>query len=412
MNDLGMIKNYLEEFGIHCDADYDFSGFDESVYKKIDPSLAAKIDSVLQNIPEILLGGQKTGTYKVVYDQGLGTLQRAKDEYAGYLRANIVKYGTNNEITGSALLQELSMGPQIVSGVFSAMSMVTGQYYMSQINTQLEKVDRNIEEIQKFLEDDKRSRMESDEEFLRSICISFQSIMQNDSMRQAKLNSIQDIKRNSCADIIFYKKQIDDLRRINVKEDKAETVIENIQKITHWISEYWYSLYLYCFASSIEPVVAKEYDSLYLENVKADIALKCEQYKADYKSWKTALQEYISKAKAFDESKVLRALKTVSENKVYIGKLALWQTLIGGAAELADKVDKKIKNDKQGKAFEELNIMDLCADTSAIEEKKDDMMLFDVLNNGRVELIKHEGAMYLKTSKPQVIASEFEVYDH
>ncbi len=401
MIDMEAIRQYLEQCGIHCDTDFESVILDELVYKKIDPALAAKIDSILQNIPEILLDGQKTCTYKVIYDQGLGTLQRAKEEYAGYLRANVVKPGTNNEITGSALLQELSMGPQIVSGVFSAMSMVTGQYYMSQINTQLEKADRNIEEIQQFMEDDKRSRMEGDEEFLRSICESFNVILSNDSMRQAKLNSIQDIKRNACADVIFYKKQINDLRRIDVKSDKAEIVIENIEKITHWISEYWYSLYLYCFASSIEPAVAKEYEPAYLENVKTDMALKCEQYKTDYESWKVALQEYIEKAKAFDESKVLKALKTFSENKVYIGKIALWQTMIGGAAGLADKVDKKLKIDKQEKAFEELSFLDLCADTSAIEEKQDDMMLFDLLNNGRVELIKQDGAMYLKTAMPK-----------
>lgn len=145
-------------------------------------------------------------------------------------------------------MQELSMGPQIISGVFSAMAMITGQYYMTQINNKLEKIEKSVEEVIKFLENDKRSGMESNEAFLQHVQINYQCIIDNDDLRNATLGTIQRIKIDSLANVLFYKKQIGNLGYLNTKKDKADEINRNIYKTKVLVSEYWYSLYLYCYA--------------------------------------------------------------------------------------------------------------------------------------------------------------------
>ena len=40
--------------------------------------------------------------------------------------------------------------------------------------------------------------------------------------------------------------------------------------------------------------------------------------------------------------------------------------------------------------------MNPCSDIKAIESKQDDLLLFDILNNGRLEIIKEKENMYIK----------------
>ena len=122
---------------------------------KMSPETVGMLDSVLQGVPMIFQGKEIfSDSYKVVFDKGLGELQRAAN-MPGWYRGNVVKAGTNNVITGGALLQKMSNMPQIVSSVFSAMSIVTGQYYMHQVNAQLKAIDEKLQDIYSFLENDK-----------------------------------------------------------------------------------------------------------------------------------------------------------------------------------------------------------------------------------------------------------------
>ena len=236
-------KDYLENVGVHVNTDLSVFEANKEEYIKIDKSIVAKVDAVMQQLPQIVLNKAYSGdVYRVIYDKGVGVLQKSA-QHPGMLLGNVVSPDANNKIREVALLSELSMGPQVFSGVFSAMSMITGQYYMTQINNNLSQIEEGVAAIQKFLEDDKKSQLESEEEFLKQVQQMLPFIFGNESQKQSTITSIQKIKIDSLASINFYKKQINDLKDIDVKKDKAEEVISNIQRISFLISEYWYSLY-------------------------------------------------------------------------------------------------------------------------------------------------------------------------
>ena len=103
------------------------------------------------------------------------------------------------------------------------------------------------------------------------------------------------------------------------------------------------------------------------------------------------LEEYINAAGAFDENKIIKAIEAVGPyGNVYI-KLA------GFIANLANSVDKKKKADKKEEALDCLKDNKLFADIKDIEAKLDDLALFDVLSNHKLEIIKYNNEMYFKT---------------
>lgn len=202
---------------------------------------------------------------------------------------------------------------------------------------------------------------------------------------------------DSLAGINFYRMQINDLKDISARKDKVEEVIKNIQEVCFMISDYWYSLYLYCYSICLEPTVAENFDSNYLLLLKEEMSEKCEQYKIDYDKWKKMLNEYITTAKAFEANKILEVLKAVGNNKIYFNKnLFLGQLLIDVLANAVDKADKKAKKEKKDVAIDSLNLSSIGEDLTAIECKKDELNLFDNLHNGKLEIIKDREDMYIK----------------
>ena len=390
-------ENYLKNAGIHVDTN--LSKFDptKDEYIKIDKAVASRVDSIMQHLPQIVLNKAYSGdVYRVIYDKGIRVLQQSA-QYPGMLLGNVVSPNANNKIRDVALLEELSIRPQLFSGIFAAMSMITGQYYMSQINHNLEKIEKGVAAIHQFMENDKKSRLESEEEFLNQVQQTLPFILNNKSQQQSTITSIQKIKIDSLAGINFYKKQINDLNDLDAKKDKAEEVINNIQRISSLISTYWYSLYLYSFASCLEPVVAQNFDSDYITYIKNDIKVKCDQYMNDHGVWENKLNEYISVAKAFGENKILAALKVIGENKIYWNSsIFSSQILLNTVANVADSVDKKVKKQKQNEAYDLLLNGTIGLDNKPIEYRQNELTLFESLCNGRMELVKDKEDMYIK----------------
>lgn len=346
-------------------------------------------DSLLQGIPTLLHAcGESGEVYKVVYDKGLGVLQRSAKN-PGYFTGNIVEAGTNNNIKGGVLLQKMSMGPQIVSGVFSVMSMVTGQYYMSQINDKLSAIEGNVADIKQFLENDKRSNLEASVEFLNNMQKQMCYICDNDVQKQATCMSIQKLKIDACSDLIFYRKQIEGMIKRNDNPTKAKDVLQRIQELNATISGYYLALYLYSYASFMEPMVAQNYNENYLESIATDIGNKTEQYIEDLAQWNEYFIKYVNKAKAYDGNKLLeahRAMMLLSPNPLPI---VLVETLI-------DEIDKNKKSKAKKKV---LDILDSTQqkynNTEPMNMISSNIALLGETYNKPIEMIVDQGKIFV-----------------
>jgi len=393
-------KEYLEELGVGVNTDLSLFETDKSGYMKLSRDIVERVDSVMQQLPYFVNHLANTGdVYRVVYDKGLGVLQKSA-QHPGQLLGNVVSPDANNKIRDVARLQKLAVGPQIANGIFSVMSMVTGQYFMTQINNNLSQIELSVASIQQYLEYDKKSKLQSEEDFLKMTQKTLPFILENKAQQQSTITSIQKIKMNSLANIKFYRMQISDFKNISEKKDKAEDVIENVKNISCLISEYWYSLYLFCFATCLEPMVAQNYSKEYLSILMDDMKDRCDCYKDDYKTWKKKLNGYIESAKAFEGNKIYDIMKTVAKNKIYANLyIAAGQLIVGAAVDVADKVDKKAKEKKKEAAIGSLEYSDIGKNVDVIEAKRQELLLFGALYNNKIELVKDHEDMYIKLSE-------------
>ena len=121
-NQLEIFSNqYLKEIGMGIDEDLSDFNINSNKYKKIDDSLATRLNSMIQLFPNLVnLSNYRGDVYRVVFDKGMGVLQTSA-KYPGCVTGNVVQAGTNNKIVSGAVFQQLSMAPQIISGVFSIM---------------------------------------------------------------------------------------------------------------------------------------------------------------------------------------------------------------------------------------------------------------------------------------------------
>lgn len=395
-NQLEIFSNqYLTEIGMGIDEDLSDFNINSNKYKKINDSLATRLNSLIQLFPNLVnLGNYSGDVYRVVFDKGLGVLQTSA-KYPGYFTGNVVQAGTNNKIVSGAVFQQLSMTPQIISGVFSIMSIVTGQYYMSQINNNLQKMEKEISDIKQYLKDDKKSKLLSREEFLRTTQDSLNYILENDMQKLSTITSIQKIKIDSLADINFYKMQINNLEDISAEKDKIEEILMNIYEKCELISEYWYSLYLYCFAIYLEALVSQNYNQDYLKILKEDIAEKCKTYKDEHSEWKKRLSDYIYSAKAFEINDFFKIVEKVTRtNLLNILPLIKMTGEVSKFIGMIDRIIKEGKRDKISKLKDKL--LNTGENIKEIESRKEDISYLEILYNSRIELVKSKEGIYIK----------------
>lgn len=385
----------INELGIVVDTNIDSFFENKEEYIKMDVGNLAQIDSLMQYIPDVLLNKQlDSGVYRVVFDKGLGSLQRAKD-FPGMFRGAIVKAGTNNEIVGSALWQELSKAPQYFANAFNVLSIITGQYYLSKINTELKHIDEKVANILDFLKNDKISMMKADALEIKKISDNYSVIMQNEALRNSKLNKIESIKRDAEANIIFYQDLCKKLKDYGSKKDKEAIIIQNINNSSEAMSCYWMAVQLYSFASVFEVALSGMCDGTYIEYIKTDLGDINKAYRNVTKTLEQSLNKYLKEAKAFDDNKLL---KYGAEIPVSTDSVGAFLITLGAKATLAWLDD----NDKNKKL--KLNNELMLKSRACIADRQSDSadVAIECLNNysaymnSSVELVFGEDGTYIK----------------
>ena len=216
-NDNSMESNdntIIAEYGVEI---IPAEGISKEEYKKIDinSDAFARINACLQDVPHIakeIYDNKIIGeTYRVVYDRGLGVLQKAAGK-DNLFCANVVSTKANNDIKGQALLQKADTNTvsQLALSAFTIASVATSQYFLARIDKKLTSIDGKLNEIYKVIEIDKKSRLWAHGEYLRQVNDTLSYILQNDTLKQATLVSVQNIRMESLASIRSYYERLED----------------------------------------------------------------------------------------------------------------------------------------------------------------------------------------------------------
>ena len=201
------------------------------------------------------------------------TLMNLKDGFGNTLRGADGKFVMQLPLYQADVVGALSVQTAVLS-TFTAMSVATGQYFLSQINNKLNVMKMDIDKILEFLYDDKKAELIANVNFTRYVYQNYNAIMSNEAQKIATISTLQEARKIAVKDCEFY---LNDLTHTVNKKNEVEANIKKAFKLKNVLD---LSMNLYLTSNLLEVYYAQNFDSDYLAYVEKDVTAyidKCEK---------------------------------------------------------------------------------------------------------------------------------------
>lgn len=217
-------------------------------------------------------------------------------------------YGPDGKFAGNGTLELLGK-QQAIMGAFTAMSIASGQYFLSEINSNLTAINQKIDKILEFLYGDKKAELISEVSFVNFAYQNYSSIMECDPQRTATIISLQGARKVATKDIEFYMSDLDSLIKAKDTPD-LDSIISKAFQIKDCLQ---LAIQVYCMSNILEVCYSQNGNSSYHEYVEKDILSYIDKYEKRMLSNFSAIQMYI---KTFKGNPLKKIDKSVYEKQV------------------------------------------------------------------------------------------------
>jgi hypothetical protein len=302
----------------------------ESMFNEVDESnrneynlkplgSSARMLSLLQHMPMIQNLDQAKkleGAYKVVFPEGaIGRLMEYKN---GTLGTPLVKpNGKIGSHAGLLPIDSLSLNPAMI---FTAVSLVTGQYFMAKINKSLESISKDVKDIITMMLDDKEARNQAIFNFYGYIRENLEFILNNSDLKLATLTNLQSYLIDLNQNKLFYEKTIDrkknELQHILEAYNTTNKRVAELEKLQNEVSnllmQQHICLELYVIGKIYEMQLAQIYGEDYcnkLINELDEIIIKTIDFS------RNIANEYIKTLNDIEESALINKDKIVFQRE-------------------------------------------------------------------------------------------------
>jgi hypothetical protein len=232
-----------------------------------------KTNALLSQIPNLLAAHQASSCYKVILPPGTtGKLMQYKN---GLLGTPLVE---NGGVVGHAGLQSAAalVSPMLI---FTAVSALTGQYFLAEINNSIQNVIKEIEEIKDIVLLKEESLLFACSSSLQRITANFSQITESDARKTATFVTVQNDINKLSASIYFYSHQIinifsklarDPFDKNVCMPDIAKELTESTQKMLTAIDiRKMFIVMEFILSGSFDPITIKQtIESIKEENDK------------------------------------------------------------------------------------------------------------------------------------------------
>ena len=194
-----------------------------------------------------------------------GTLMKLKQG-----GVSTVMQGSDGQIAGTTSLFSAKK-QAVILGVFTAMSIVCQQYFLTQINSELKILNQKLDKILDFLYGEKKAELLSEILFIQRSIRDFTSIMEHDTQRIATISGIQQSEKIALKDIEFYIHDLESTVHSELDDKSAITdAVKTAQQICESLDA---SLQLYIMSTILEVHYSQNTDSCFIENLKSDLSV-------------------------------------------------------------------------------------------------------------------------------------------
>lgn len=231
-----------------------------------------QVDALASAIPSILATGAMSQSYVLTFPEGIqGTLMQLKR--GGY--STVLQNPETGRIVGTAALERASVQAACL-GAFTAMSIASGQYFLSEINNKMNMMKLSLDKILEFLYGDKRAELMSEISFIRFAYQNYGSIMDHEQQRLSTIISLQSARKVAMKDIEFY---LADLSSTVTSKDQID-ILTTVDKAVQIKDCLELSAQLYTMSHLLEVFYSQNYDKDFLRYIEDEVAVyinKCDK---------------------------------------------------------------------------------------------------------------------------------------
>lgn len=247
------------------------------------------VSALIQNIPSLIAVSTLAETYIVKFPDGLQHTLMSLGQ--GGFSSTYIESG---KIAGTASLYSTATQAAVL-GAFTTMSIVSGQYFLSQINSELRVMKLNIDKILEFLYGEKKAELMSEVSFTKYAYENYASIMLHEEQRVATIFSLQQAEKVAVKDIEFYLNDLD--RKVGSKEKICERSRDALQ-MKECLD---LSIQLYVLSRLLEMWYAQNQEQKYVKFLQETMLEYIEKIEKHILKRFTALQTAISDIKKPDD---------------------------------------------------------------------------------------------------------------
>lgn len=266
------------------------------------PQIAA--NSITQNAVETSFKVATEGTYRIRLGAGMH-LCRSHLTPGAYRAVGLSN--ETNQIAGNAELLandvKLNVGntPQFALGVFNVVSMVTGQYFMSQVNSKLSYLEARVKKLENMLDAQRHGELKAVAQELEDIREKVEFIILDVFKTNEAIAQIHDIQRIASKSMNTTQELIKNERKSFRANDKVDTIKAHLESIVKYLVDYQYATQIYGIATLFEVHLRNITDLSELSVFRDQINKRVDRYKADQDRTEHAITTYLNKTHALNE---------------------------------------------------------------------------------------------------------------
>jgi hypothetical protein len=383
-------------------------------YRKMSSDEVKYVEPLLQLAPQLFVDKIKKGavekafkavtenSYKCLLDPSmhLATIKGTTDVFIGSGLDN-----ATNKVKGQArwlkndTVLSISNAPQVALNAFNALSTVTGQYFMAQVNANLLDFKDGIDDIKQYIDAVKQSELETALQELYVIIEHIRFIRIDSERVRATLTQIDDNRIVAKRGINLYKKQIEKIMREASNSDKETVIKNNIEELRKNMVQYSFAVYVYNLAQILKIYLNNIIDVEELNLYRNEISDLVDQYKGIFDKATIWAKHYIDETNSLN--KVSKKQKYLTLGSEFIGDVFGSKSgnyKLGGqtASLVNDLFNNNRKKKKEAyihsnKVFQiQMNDMELIDSTISAMDRYIDM------TGKKAEIVSIEGEYFIK----------------
>lgn len=246
-----------------CDSPVDLN--DRRSFKKLELTSGQKmrIGAFVQQLPSVMAADALADVYVAKFPNGV---PHVLSELNGGGYFNMIR-NADGKFKEVVPLYSMSDSAALYQA-FNVMSIASGQYFLSQINNELGKLNQSIDKILEFLYGEKKAELMAEIGFAKYANQNFVSIMAHEQQRVSTIIGLQEGKKIAMKDIEFY---MDDLESTVTSKDHSD-IVTAVDKSFQIEDSLELAMQLYISNTLLEVYYAQNNDPDYILSLEKDIS--------------------------------------------------------------------------------------------------------------------------------------------